>query len=63
MNRSRNLIIFREVHVITLNEGRPDPLRSGPGAAVSSSVVRTTVVFICHGQEGVKEGGINESNI
>ena len=40
--------------MITLDEGRPDPLRSGPGAAVSSSMVVTTMVNISHGQEAVK---------
>jgi hypothetical protein len=41
--------------VITLDGGRPDPKRSGPGAAVSSSMVRSTMVNISHGQEAVKE--------
>lgn len=42
--------------MITLNGGRPDPKRSGPGAAVSSSVVVQTMVNISHGQEAVKQG-------
>jgi len=37
--------------------GRPDPKRSGQGAAVSSSMVVTTMVNISHGQEAVKVGG------
>jgi len=49
--------------MITLNERRPNPLRSGPGAAVSSSAVHVTKAKICHGQKGVKEGEINESSI
>ncbi len=49
--------------MITLNEGRPDPLKSGMGAAVSSSTAFVTMAKICHGQEGLKEGEKNESNI
>lgn len=42
--------------MITLYGGRPDPERSGLGAAVSISMVCTTMANISHGQETVKEG-------